>query len=91
MPNQVNGVLLHTMSGTEHLGGRSLLLLTSEPWSSMQRSMKRTRPLLGVKREVFSKKGLTEPTLLEMSGYPTYQDLVSRTGGVHPLGANRET
>ena len=36
------------------------------------------RPLFGVKEEVLFKKDLTGPTLLEMSGYPTYQELRRR-------------
>ena len=39
------------------------------------RQRKRTRPLFGVNGAVCSKKNLTEPTLLEMSGNPTNQDL----------------
>ena len=33
------------------------------------------RPLAGVEGQVCFKKDLTGPTLLEISGYPTYQDL----------------
>src|SRR3981081_544281 len=41
--------------------------ITSEPWSSSEKSTKRTRSLRGVNGEVCSKKNLTGPTLLEMS------------------------
>jgi hypothetical protein len=44
--------------------------ITSEPWSSKQRSTEQGRPLFGVTGEVRSKKDLTGPTLLEMSDYP---------------------
>jgi hypothetical protein len=37
----------------------------------------RGRPLLEVDGEVCSKNYLTGPTLLEMSGKPTYQELAS--------------
>jgi hypothetical protein len=50
--------------------------ITSEPWLSTlgQRNlMKKT--LFGVYGEVRSKKDLTEPALLEMSGFRVYQDL----------------
>jgi len=40
--------------------------IMNEPWSSWQRSTKRTRPLWGVHGEVSSKNSLTGPTLLEM-------------------------
>jgi len=33
---------------------------------------------LGTERRSVVKKSLTGPTLLEMSGYPTYQDLAGR-------------
>ena len=39
------------------------------------RQRKRTRPLFGVNGAVCSKKNLTEPTLLEMSGTSVNQDL----------------
>jgi hypothetical protein len=44
--------------------------ITSEPWSSTlsQRNLTK-KTLFGVDGEVRSKKDLTEPALLEMSGY----------------------
>jgi hypothetical protein len=50
-------------------------VITNEPWSSMQSQRKLTRPLPEVEGEVCQKKDLTGPTLLEMSGKPTYQEL----------------
>ncbi len=43
------------------------------------------RPLFGVDGEVCSKKCLTGPTLLEMSGYRVYQDLGECDGDVRQL------
>ena len=55
--------------------------ITSEPWSSMQRSNKEQgRPLFGVDGEVCAKKYLTGPTLLEMSGKLTNRDLTDFCG-----------
>jgi hypothetical protein len=48
-----------------HLTGLKLIeRLPNEPWSSMPRSTKRTRPPWGVHGEVSSKNSLTGPTLL---------------------------
>ena len=41
----------------------------------MQRSTEHGRPFFGMAGEVRSKRDLTEPTLLEMSGKWTYQEL----------------
>jgi hypothetical protein len=49
--------------------------ITSEPWSSKQRSKETTKTTLRSERRSALKKSLTGPTLLEMSGNPTYQDL----------------
>jgi hypothetical protein len=49
--------------------------ITSEPWSSMQSGRKKTtKTTLRSGRSSALKKDLTEPTLLEMSGY-TQSDL----------------
>jgi hypothetical protein len=52
--------------------------ITSEPWSSTlgQRNLTK-QTLFGVDGEVRSKKDLTEPALLEMSGYATNQELTT--------------
>jgi hypothetical protein len=44
------------------------------------RRTRRTKTLFEVNGEVRLKKKLTEPTLLEMSGYATYQDLAFSAG-----------
>jgi hypothetical protein len=49
--------------------------ITSEPWSSMQRLTKTNQTTLRSAGRSVLKNGLTEPTLLEMSGLPTYRDL----------------
>jgi hypothetical protein len=53
--------------------------ITSEPWSSTlgQRNLTK-QTLFGVDGEVRSKKDLTEPALLEMSGNGIYQDCDAR-------------
>ena len=51
--------------------------ITSEPWPSMQRRKKTEKnereKLFSVTRGSALKKSLTGPTLLEMSGNPTYR------------------
>jgi hypothetical protein len=49
--------------------------ITSEPWSSMQSGRKKTtKTTLRSGRSSALKKDLTEPTLLEMSGFGVYPD-----------------
>jgi hypothetical protein len=52
--------------------------ITGEPWLSTlgQRNMTKENTLRSECGSAF-KKRLTEPALLEMSGYPTYQDLTA--------------
>jgi len=61
--------------------------ITSEPWLSTQSSTEQIRPLFGVsgvvcpkkekRRQKNSKTILPEPTLLEITGYATTQELTS--------------
>jgi hypothetical protein len=50
----------------------------NEPWSLMQGAKRTRKTTLRSERRSALKKYLTEPTLLEMSGYPTYRDLAYR-------------
>ena len=59
-------------------------MITSEPWSSMQRLTKTNKTTLQSERTSALKKDLTGPTLLEISGNTTYRDLVARDCSRHP-------
>jgi hypothetical protein len=48
-------------------------MITSEPWSSMERLTKTNKTTLQSEWTSALKKDLTGPTLLEMSGNPTNQ------------------
>jgi hypothetical protein len=49
--------------------------ITNEPWSSMQALKKTNKTTPRSEWRSVLKKSLTEPTLLEMSGNPTNQEL----------------
>jgi len=49
--------------------------ITNEPWSSMKRSKRTNKTTHRSEWRSLLKKDLTGPTLLEMSGSPTYRDL----------------
>ena len=57
-------------------------MITSEPWSSMQRLTKTNKTTLQSERTSALKKDLTGPTLLEISGNRVYQALTRFLSGI---------